>query len=72
MCLTFQIMTLEKYLTKNFEISFRGYPHFDPSKCGVSENDHPSTNEYLYFTHYPPPVQLGQKYFVISNNPLYS
>ena len=24
MCLTFQMMTLEKYLTKNFEIFFRG------------------------------------------------
>ena len=21
----------------------RGYPHFDPSKCGVSKNDHPCT-----------------------------
>jgi len=43
MCLTFQMMTLEKYLTKNFEIFFRGYPLFGPSKCGVSKNDHPST-----------------------------
>merc|ERR1711954_164718 len=43
MCLTFQMMTLEKYLAKNFEIFFRGYPLFGPSKCGVSKNDHPST-----------------------------
>ena len=43
MCLNFQMMTLGKYLTKNFEIFFRGYPHFGPSKCGVSENDHTST-----------------------------
>ena len=43
MYLTFQMMTLEKYLTKNFEILFRGYPLFGPSKCGVSKNDHPST-----------------------------
>ena len=41
MCLTFQMMTLEKYLTKNFEKSF--YPLFGPLKCGVSKNDHPST-----------------------------
>ena len=33
MCLTFQMMTLEKNVTKNF----------GPSKCGVSKNDHPST-----------------------------
>ena len=43
MCLTFQMMTLEKYSTKNFEIFLRGYPLFGPSKCGVSKNDHPST-----------------------------
>ena len=43
MCLTFQMMILEKYLTKNFEIFFMGYPLFGPSKCGVSKNDHPST-----------------------------
>ena len=43
MSLTFQMMTLEKYLAKNFEIFFRGYPHFGPSKYGVSKNDHPST-----------------------------
>ena len=43
MCLTFQMMTLEKYLTKNFEIFFRGYPLFGPSKCGVSQNVRPST-----------------------------
>ena len=43
MCLTFQMMTLEKYLTKNFEIFFRGYPHFGPLKCGISKNDHLST-----------------------------
>ena len=38
MCLTFQMMTLEE-----FEIFWRGYPHFGPLKCGVSKNDHPST-----------------------------
>ena len=43
MCLTFQMMTLEKYLTKNFEFFFRGYPLSGPSKCCVSKNDHPST-----------------------------
>ena len=43
MHLTFQMMTLENYLTKNFELFFRGYPLFGPSKCGVSKNDHPST-----------------------------
>ena len=43
MCLTFQMMTLEKYFTKNFEIFFRGYPHFGPSKCSASKNDRPST-----------------------------
>merc|ERR1711954_274794 len=43
MCLTFQMMTLEKYLTKKFEIFFRGYSLFGPSKCSVSKNDHPST-----------------------------
>ena len=37
------MMTLEKYLTKNSDILFRGYPHFGPSKCGVSKNDQPST-----------------------------
>ena len=42
-CLTFQMMTLEKYWTKNFEIFLRGYPLFGPSKCGASKNDHPST-----------------------------
>ena len=42
MCLTFQMMTLEKNLTKNFEIFVRGYL-FGPSMCGVSKNDHPST-----------------------------
>ena len=36
-------MTLEKYLTKNFEIFFREYPLFGPPKCGVAKNDHPST-----------------------------
>ena len=35
MCLTLQMMTLEKYLTKNFEICFRGFPHFCPSKCSL-------------------------------------
>ena len=44
MCLTFQIMTLEKHLTVDFERKkFRGYPHFDPAKCGVSKNYHPCT-----------------------------
>ena len=43
MCLTFQMMTLETYLTKNFDFFFRGYPLFGPSKWGVSKNDHPST-----------------------------
>ena len=33
MCLTFQMMTLEKYLTKNFEIFFRGYPIFAPKSA---------------------------------------
>jgi len=37
------MMTLEKYLTKNFEIFFRGYPLFGPSKCSISKNDYPST-----------------------------
>ena len=37
MCLTFQMMTLEKFLTKNFEIFFEGYPHFGPSKYGVTK-----------------------------------
>ena len=36
------MMRLEKYLTKNFEIFFRGYPLFGPSKRGVSKNDHSS------------------------------
>ena len=44
MCLTFQMMTLEKHLTKKNEIFLGGeYPLFGPSKCGVSKNDHPST-----------------------------
>ena len=43
MCLTFQMMTLKKYLTKIFEILFREYPLFGLSKCGISKNDHPST-----------------------------
>ena len=43
MCLTFQIVTLEKYSNKNIAILFRGYPHFGPSNCIVSKNDHPST-----------------------------
>ena len=43
MCLTFQMMTLEKYLATNFEIFFRGYPPLDPAKCGGAKNDHPST-----------------------------
>ena len=30
MWLTFQLMTLEKYLTKNFDIFFRGYPLLAP------------------------------------------
>ena len=42
-CLAFHIMTLRKYSTRNFEIFFKGYLHFGPSKCGVSMNDHPST-----------------------------
>ena len=42
MCLTFQMLTLGKYFTKIFEIFYRGYPHFGPSRCGVSKNDHPS------------------------------
>ena len=43
MCLTFQMMALEKYVTTNFEIFLRGYPLFGPSKCGVSKNYHHST-----------------------------
>ena len=43
MCLSFQMMALEKYLTKNIEIFFRWYSLFGLSKCGVSKNDHPST-----------------------------
>ena len=42
MCLNFQMITLEKYLTQNFEILFRGYPLFGPSKSSVSKNDHPA------------------------------
>ena len=50
MCLTFQMMTLEKYLTKKFEIFFLGYPHFGPSKCGISKkNYHSSTYEPTFF-----------------------
>ena len=37
MCLTFQMMTLEKYLTKNLEIFLGGTPK------SVSKNDHPGT-----------------------------
>ena len=43
MCLTFQMMTLENYLAKNFDIHFRGYLLFSPLKCDISKNDHPST-----------------------------
>ena len=43
MCLTFQMLTLEKYLTTNFEIFFRGYPLFYPLKVRHLQNDHPST-----------------------------
>ena len=46
MCLTFQMMTLEKYLTENFDFIFfegGGFPLFGPSKCGVSKNKHPNT-----------------------------
>ena len=32
-CLTFQMMTLEKYLTKNFDIFFRGYPLLAPQSA---------------------------------------
>ena len=42
MCLTFQMMTLEKHLTKNFAIFLGGTPFFGPLKCGVSKNGHPS------------------------------
>ena len=42
MCLTFQMMTFDKYLTKNLDF-FPGVPNFGISKCGVSKNDHPST-----------------------------
>ena len=38
MCLTFQMMSLEKYLIKIFDFFFKGYPHLD-----VYNNDHPST-----------------------------
>ena len=43
MCLTFPILTLRRFLTKNFEIFFGGYPHFGPSNYGVSKNEHPRT-----------------------------
>ena len=33
MCLTFQMMTLEKYFTKNFEIFFGGTPILDPQSA---------------------------------------
>ena len=28
---------------ENFEIFLGGFPHFGPSKLGVSKNEHPST-----------------------------
>ena len=43
MCLTFQILTLWSFLTKNFANFWGGYPHFGPSKWGASKNEHPST-----------------------------
>ena len=43
MCLTFHILTLWNFLTKNFEIFLGGHPHFCPSKLGVSKNEHSST-----------------------------
>ena len=49
MYLTFQMMTSEKYLTNNFEIWFWEYPHFGPSKCGMSNMTIPALPMTLHF-----------------------
>ena len=46
MCLTFQMMTLVKYLTKNVEIFLGGIPI-------LSKNDHSSTSFYTLFISNP-------------------
>ena len=39
----FSYIDFMKLFNQKFEIFFGGYPHFGPSKCGVSKNEHPST-----------------------------
>ena len=41
--MNFNIFTLKKYITTNFEINFWGYSHFGLSKGGVLKNEHSSS-----------------------------
>ena len=43
MYLTFHLLTLRKYLTKNFELFGGMYPHFGPYCAVFPKSEYPST-----------------------------
>ena len=52
MCLTFQMMTLEKYLTKNYEIFLGGTPFLAPQSAAspkITTPALPMTPNYLFY-----------------------